>query len=53
MGRMKYIDYKYKIEFKKFKYDEFDLYFNNKSSEWTVYVYNLDSLILLLTYSND
>ena len=49
-GRMKYIDYKYKIEFEKSEYDEIDVYCKNKPIEWTVSVWDLESLNFIANY---
>ncbi len=49
-GKMKYIDYKYKIEFEKSEYDEIDVYCKNKPIEWTVSVWDLDSLNFISNY---
>jgi len=43
-GRMKYIDYKYKIEFEKKEYDYINSYCTEKPIDWSLSVWDLDSL---------
>ena len=43
-GEMKYIDYKYKIEFERKQYDIIDDYSKAKPIDWTVSVWDTDSL---------
>jgi N-acetylneuraminate synthase len=50
-GRMKYIEYKYKVEFGKQEYDIIDEYCNNKPLDWTVSVWDLDSLNFIKDYN--
>ena len=47
-GEMKYIDYKHKIEFKKYEYDLIDQYCKSKSMNWTASVWDLPSLDFIL-----
>jgi len=49
-GEMKYIDYKHKIEFKKYEYDLIDQYCKSKSMNWTASVWDLPSLDFILNY---
>ena len=49
-GTMKYIDYKYKIEFEKEEYNEIKLYSKSKPIDWTVSVWDLPSLDFILKY---
>jgi len=49
-GKMKYIDYKIKIEFQKKQYDDINLYCSTKPIDWTVSVWDLDSLKFLNNY---
>jgi N-acetylneuraminate synthase len=49
-GEMRYIDYKIKIEFQKEQYDAINLYCNEKPIDWTVSVWDLDSLKFLNNY---
>ena len=49
-GKMKYIDYKIKIEFQKQQYDAINLYCSEKPIDWTVSVWDLDSLKFLNNY---
>ena len=47
-GKMKYIDYKYKVEFNKKEYDEIDKYCNSKPLDWSASVWDFDSLEFIL-----
>ena len=49
-GRMTYIDYKHKIEFEKEEYDIINSYAANKPINWTVSVWDLDSLNFIKDY---
>ncbi len=49
-GRMKYIDYKYKVEFDKSQYDKIDQYCKSKPIEWSASIWDLDSLEFMLNY---
>ena len=49
-GKMKYIDYKHKIEFEKKEYNEIKLYSKSKPIDWTVSVWDLPSLNFILKY---
>ena len=49
-GTMPYIEYKHKIEFNKKEYDELDKYCNEKPLEWTMSVWDLESLDFSKTY---
>jgi N-acetylneuraminate synthase len=52
-GNMKYIDYKYKVEFEKKEYDIINNSCNEKGLEWSASVWDYDSLDFLLNnYSN-
>ncbi len=52
-GNMKYIDYKYKVEFEKKEYDIINNSCNDKGLEWSASVWDYDSLDFLLNnYSN-
>ena len=50
-GKMKYIDYKYKIEFEKKEYDYIETYCREKPIDWSVSVWDLDSLHFALNYN--
>ena len=50
-GEMKYIDYKYKVEFEQKEYDVINEYCENKNLEWTVSVWDLDSLKFIENYN--
>jgi len=49
-GKIKYIDYKYKIEFEKKEYDYISSYCAEKPIDWSASVWDLDSLDFLLQY---
>ena len=49
-GRMTYIDYKYKVEFEKEEYDIIDNYCREKSLDWSISVWDIDSLNFALNY---
>ena len=49
-GRMSYIDYKYKVEFEKEEYDIIDNYCREKSLDWSISVWDIDSLNFALNY---
>ena len=49
-GKMSYIDYKYKIEFEKLEYDDIDKYCLEKSLDWSISVWDIDSLNFALKY---
>ena len=49
-GRMKYIDYKHKIEFGKEEYDEIDRYCTEKGIAWSASPWDLISLDFILQY---
>ena len=49
-GKMKYIDYKHKIEFEKNEYDIINEYCKSKPIDWTVSVWDLPSLEFILNY---
>jgi len=49
-GRMKYIDYKHKIEFNKKEYDEIDMYCKSKGIEWSASPWDMDSLKFIMNY---
>ncbi len=49
-GRMKYIDYKYKVEFEKKEYDEIDKYCKQRGISWSASPWDLDSLEFLAQY---
>lgn len=50
-GNIKYIDYKYKTEFGKKEYDIIDEYCNKKNINWSVSVWDLDSLEFIKQYN--
>src|SRR3990167_6804843 len=43
-GKMRYIDYKYKMEFDKKDYDEIDKYCKDRGIDWSVSVWDMPSL---------
>ena len=49
-GKIKYIDYKHKVEFEKFEYDYINEYCNIKPLDWSASVWDLDSLEFLMQY---
>jgi len=49
-GEMTYLEYKYRVEFKKQQYDEIDIYSKEKPLDWTASVWDLDSLNFLMNY---
>jgi len=49
-GRIKYIDYRYKVEFEKNEYDYIDRYCRDKPLDWTASVWDLKSLEFLACY---
>jgi len=49
-GKMKYIDYKHKLEFGKEQYDYIDKYCKEKPIDWTASVWDLPSLEFILNY---
>ena len=49
-GRIKYIDYKYKVEFDKDEYDYISSYCSEKPVDWSASVWDLDSLKFLMQY---
>jgi N-acetylneuraminate synthase len=49
-GKIKYIDYKYKVEFEKFEYDYINKYCSVKPVDWSASVWDLDSLEFLMQY---
>ena len=49
-GKMTYLDYKRKIEFGDKEYDYIDRYCREKPLDWTVSVWDLDSLNFILKY---
>ena len=50
-GRMKYIEYKYKVEFNKKEYDYIDQYCKEKPLAWAASVWDLDSLEFYMNYN--
>ena len=50
-GDMKYIDYKYKMEFGKKEYDDIDSYCQTRGIEWAASPWDMDSLKFLNQYS--
>ena len=50
-GKIKYIDYKYKIEFEKEEYDYINSYCIEKPVDWSASVWDIDSLQFLLQYN--
>lgn len=51
-GRMKYIDYKYKVEFEKKEYDIIDKQCSANSIDWTASVWDYDSLDFIVNNYN-
>ena len=49
-GEMKYIDYKYRMEFGQEEYDEIDRYCRAKGIQWSASPWDLDSLEFLMQY---
>ena len=49
-GRMKYIDYKYRMEFGKCEYDEIARYCRERGIAWTASVWDNDSLDFICNY---
>jgi len=50
-GTLKYIDYKYRVEFGKEKYDYINSYCGEKPVDWSASVWDLNSLDFLLQYN--
>lgn len=50
-GKMTYLEYKYRVEFGKEQYDYIDNYCGEKPLDWTVSVWDLDSLEFSLPYN--
>ena len=49
-GEMTYLEYKHKIEFGQKEYDEIDSYCMDKGIDWTVSVWDLDSVEFMSSY---
>ena len=49
-GKIKYIDYRYKVEFEKDEYDIIDEYCKSKPIDWSASVWDLPSLEFLINY---
>ena len=49
-GKMKYIDYKYKMEFGDDQYDTINNYCVEKSLDWSISIWDIDSLNFALNY---
>lgn len=49
-GKMRYIDYKHKIEFGKKEYDEIDKYCKDIGIKWTASVWDIESLNFICEY---
>lgn len=49
-GTMTYLDYKYRVEFKKAEYDEIDCYCAEKGIKWSASPWDIDSLQFLQQY---
>ena len=49
-GRIKYIDYKHKVEFEKDEYDYINSYCSEKPVHWSASVWDVDSLNFLMQY---
>ena len=49
-GQLTYLEYKYKVEFGKKEYDYIDKYCKEKPLDWTVSIWDLDSLNFILDY---
>ena len=50
-GTMKYLEYKYKVEFEKAEYDEIDRYCKEKDIAWSASPWDLDSIEFLNQYN--
>jgi len=50
-GKMTYLEYKYRVEFGQEQYDYIDKYCGEKPVDWTVSVWDLDSLDFALPYN--
>lgn len=50
-GKMTYLEYKYRVEFTREDYDYIDKYCGEKPLDWTVSVWDLDSLEFALPYN--
>lgn len=50
-GKITYLEYKYRVEFCKEQYDYIDKYCGEKPVDWTVSVWDLDSLEFSLAYN--
>ena len=51
-GSMKYIDYKYKLEFGKSEFDEINDYCNSKKIDWFMSVWDCNSVDFAIEYSD-
>lgn len=49
-GEMTYLEYKYRVEFSKKQYDYIDTYCKEKPIDWTMSIWDLDSLDFALQY---
>ena len=49
-GKIKYIDYKHKVEFEKEQYDYINKYCAEKPGDWSASVWDFESLEFLLQY---
>jgi len=49
-GKIKYIDYKYKVEFEQREYDYINEYCSEKPLDWSASVWDFDSLEFLMQY---
>ncbi len=49
-GKMTYLDYKYRLEFGKKEYDYIDTYCREKPIDWTVSVWDVDSLTFAMQF---
>lgn len=49
-GTMRYIDYKYRVEFEKKQYDHINKYCAEKPLDWSASVWDFDSLEFLMNY---
>jgi len=49
-GNMTYLEYKYKVEFQKFEYDDIDRYCKERGIQWSASPWDLDSLAFLMQY---
>jgi len=51
-GNMTYLDYKYRLEFSKFEYDQIDTYCSEKNIKWFASIWDIDSANFMLNYTD-